>query len=192
MTTTRGSSGFRIWRDRIEGGVVTHAQACQFSQRIYPLSDDANAFRLGHKSTITPHEATLLVGLVQGSGGLGVDARDAARGLAWLRKARGLPLTPALLDDSAARFTWVGTWDYYNEREWWRGRPVYRACYPIYRFGNDRSWFLYAPYPWQTRLDGRTPTRMMWQYRIAGQLVDCGDPDGACGWMAATATGVPT
>ncbi len=157
--TTVHTSGYRIWRDRLAFGVVTHAQARQFANAIYPLTIGAPS--RGHRTSITPAEAHMLVDQLLRNPPR-VAPSDAARGLEWLAS-----MGPRLGIVRPATATRPGTMDYIGRDTVWqwvgvmvhddcetpRGRVVHAG--PIYRITRVQGvyagrWLEYAPIPWQT------------------------------------------
>ncbi len=151
------SSGFKLWKARLEGGVVTHAQAVQFANAIYPLAQ--GCWPRGHRSNVTALEAPALVIMMSRVCPVVVE-RDAARGRKWLVGYHRRLGMPDLDYGSAGEFRFVDVYE--HAEQFWQGNTLL-TCGPVYRTAlGDGTVVKYAPAPWQRAAFGHAHAEQMW------------------------------
>lgn len=138
--TITTSSIFRLWRRRIESGVLDHPLCRQFAAAIVPLA--AGLEPRGKRTNLTRVEAAELVELIRP--GVRIGPIDTIKGQAWItnygKRSIGLP------DETVALFSHFT----FHGDVWEAGRM--RVCIPVYRIHlTDGRAIDYANPSWQSR-----------------------------------------
>jgi hypothetical protein len=143
--TTKTSTIYRTWCDRIDSGTFTKGECGQWAHAVLPIMNGERGG--GFRTNLTQVEAITLADRLRRHWGVDLTAEHTEQGLAWLERfaSKRLPMLPSDWRARFRAFRYMGTGERYDNGY----VPIWRIVLDTGEVGEVELWDYYAN-SWQS------------------------------------------